>query len=148
MSADIEITPPAGLPDPREPISGMARADGNVMMATETVGFGTLDTLDELNAAKALIAVIAEIDKADAGVFSDAWWIEADRKWSKGLEMRRYLEEYEIVFRHFRDHCAPEDRTGLTDNHFWGKHRRETLRAEAFRFLMYYLTGYKITWTW
>lgn len=142
MSIGVHIIPPPGLPDPKEPVSAFARAPGNIMTASEVLGYRSLDDIpDPVVARGVLVDVIAELDKGDAGRFSDQWCADADRRWSRELEMRQTWSR-----------IAPCVRPGVEPDYmqsmhtYWGHITRERLRADAVRFLLYYLAGYEIRW--
>lgn len=142
MSVDIYVTAPPGLPDPKEPIFSFVRASGNIMMAPKVLGYRSLDDIpDRKVAASILVDVIAELDKGNAGGFSDQWCVDADLRWSGGKEMREAWEQV----RAWRNGPGPDYlRSPET---YWGHVTRDRLRKDAMRFLLYYLAGYEIRWS-
>ena len=145
MSAGLYVIAPdgSGLPDVREPISSMACADGNLLMATHQVGFETLDLIrDKDQALQAIHKVIDELALGDGGTFDDAWCVETDEKWSGGREMADHISHYRQVFEFYR-----RDGICKTEKEFWARHVREELRAQAVRFYLYLKAGYELYWT-
>lgn len=139
MSVSVSIIPPPGFPDPREPIISFSLNTGNIMTAPVVLGYiWTLDEATPVQARKALQEIIAELDKGDAGEFSDAWWVRADLRWSNGREMQEYWERVG-KYRTLLDGEGPDAQ--------WGKMRREELRKDALRFFLYYAAGYEVRWS-
>lgn len=149
MSVSVSIIPPPGFPDPREPISSFARCPGNIMTAPEVLGYVHLDEILTTNVTTAvprtvLTDVIAELDKGDAGKFSDQWCVDADLRWSGGREAEAAWREI-APFVHFEGRNTPPSMRSKTAN--WGHVTRERLRDDALRFFLYYAAGYEVRWS-
>lgn len=140
MGVDVEVIAPAGMPDADEPISAFARCRGNILMATEDVGFPRLDKCEQgTEAARALVALIEDLDRGDEGVFTYDYWEAADQQWSKGREMRQTMETARLITRR----CPS---LGKTPEQYAAGMKRDEMRKTAFRFLSYFKMGYTIEW--
>lgn len=138
MSIAVTVIPPPGLPDPKERATAFARCPGNIMTAPEVLGYPY--HLDESpDAILYLKAIISELDKGDAGKFSDAWCVEMDMRWSQGRDMNRAWCEV----------AALTPRTGAyaSECAYWGYTLRSKLRSDALRFFLYYAAGYEVRWS-
>ena len=144
MSVNIYIIPPPGLPDPQEPISSFANVPGNIMTAPEVIGCARLDDIPAVNTASSahvqvLTQLIAELDKGNEGKFSDQWCVDTDLRWSSGREMREAWHQIASYM--------PWTGKYESERTYWGCLKRDQLRKDAMRFLLYYLAGYEIRWS-
>lgn len=144
MSWDIDITGP--LPDPKEPIASICLSEGSLVLVTEKVGFKRLAYIkDREEAISALIAVITELDKGNEGIFNDDWCEYCDMQWSNGREMEENWSGWETILSRARGELNLPFKDKKT---CWGNHKRTQLRSDAVRFMLYYKSGYDITYTW
>lgn len=149
MGYGVEIRHPT-LPDVREPISSFAGCPGNMYYAVyELTGLRLCDmpcehASDQI--VEALQKVIAELDKGNDGMFNDQYACDADLKWSQGRETR---EEYSKWGPALESSLARGFKLPFNNYpSFCGWTLRERIRETAVRFMLYYLAGYKITYTW
>jgi len=140
MGVGIEVIAPEGMPEASEPISSFARCRGNILMATEDVGYPRLDKCEQPEqAASALLALIEDLDRGDDGVFTYDYWEAADQQWSKGREMAQTMDQARLITRR----CPS---LGLSAEQYAASMKRGEMRKTAFRFLSYFKMGYTIEW--
>jgi hypothetical protein len=131
------------LPDPKEPIFSVCSCPGNFYYSVMEMTGKQLRHMKKKEAIIALHDLILEIDKGNAGRFTDDWAVDADQKWSEGKETREEFEKWiEILKRQevvlpFNDYKS-----------FCGEHTRDRVRESAMRFFLYYKAGYEITYDW
>lgn len=139
MSWDVTITPPEGFPEVNETVCSFSMCPGNMYMSVREMNKKDLKDMSRQEAIDALKDLIAEIDKNNDGLFSDAYAVAADLKWSEGKQSRKEWERYapyrdSMPFKTYEDCC--------------GYMLRKHIREDAVRFFLYYASGYKIEYEW
>jgi hypothetical protein len=131
------------LPDPKERISSCCSCPGNFYYSVMEMTGKQLRNMKKKEAIEALHDLILEVDKGNAGMFTDEWAVDADQKWSKGEETRKEYEKFEGWVNN------PKIILPFTDyTSFCGSHARDNVRESALRFFLYYKAGYEITYKW
>ena len=92
-------------------------------------------------AIEALGLLARECNKEDKGIFNDAWCVDADVHWSQGKETLKEWDDYSRVM-------PAEIVKRYTYESYTGERTRQRIREDALRFLMYYLAGCEVTFTW
>ena len=133
------------LPKANECISSCSNCDGNFYTGVMKLTGKQLRQMETEEAIAALDQLIKEVDKGDAGIFSNEWAMESDRHWSNGRETFDAYSKYTEVFgsRGFPPQFPFTDYVS-----FCGYTVRDRIRTDAFRFWLYYKAGYKITYEW
>ena len=146
MSYSVEIThEDKNMPDVNEPVSSFCAVEGgNICMATEKVGYERLSRItDRDEAIRAISSVIKEIDKGNSGIWSDAYCVEIDNRWSKGRES---LDDWSKLSSIQNSPNLPEYMKSYEA--YTGYSTRSRIRKDAVRFLLYYKSGYDIKFEW
>ena len=147
MGLSVVIIPPEGFPDPEEKIVNFSYAEGNIVSAVNHLGFERLDELELQEQIEALRCLILELSKGDNGDFNDVWCEMTDKLWSNGKEMKRVWKEdgYPLLKRIKQAGVAPAQVLGYTNmKEYWGRQKRQHLREDAQRFMLYLMAGYKV----
>ena len=148
MGLSIQITSPEGFPDPQEKISSIGHGLGTIIGATTRVGFDPLDLIPTTEGRiRALSALVAEIDKGKKRKFSDSFCEVIDLEETNGREMRRAWEENGLPILRLAQARGTHFLQGLgysNRSEYWGRVRREVMRDDAMRFLLYLAAGYKV----
>jgi hypothetical protein len=137
MGWSITVTPPEGMPDVDEPISGMSSCSGNIYSSLIDLSGKRLKELTRDEAIQSLKDMIAECDKEGEGFFTDDYAVKSDIQWSEGRETRKDWDEVYSKHPYYNSY-----------EHYCGSQLRDRLRRTAVRFLLYYVAGYTITYEW
>ena len=139
MSFYVTITPPPNYPDVKELISSFAHCPGNIYTAVIALREKELKEMERSEAMDTLSEVINEVDKGDAGLFSNAYAVNADLMWSEGRETQ---EEWKALVAIWSTQLCSQPFKSYND--FCGYKLRSDLREVAIRFFLYYTAGYSI----
>ena len=134
MGWSVQVVPTEALPDVDEPISSFCWCPGNMYMCVKELTGTQLNHMTREQAIVALLRVIVELDKGNEGMFSDAYAVDADMKWSNGVESRKEWEKWACI-----QHFPYADYTTCT-----GHEMRTRCRDAALRFFLYYKAGYEV----
>lgn len=125
--------------DVDEPISCVSFGLGSLTQVTNLLGYAHLPVLTNAEACEALEKVILELDKGNAGLFSDAFGAAFDLRWSKGRETAREYAQWAP----FMDKVS----ANFTDyESFCGYYYRSRMRENCVRFWLYYKAGLTVQW--
>jgi len=141
MSWDITITPPPSMPDVQEPICSFSSCPGNMYVAILEMKGKQLREMDSNEAIEALKDLVVEVEKGNEGRFNDSYAVDADRKWSEGKETTKEWEKIQPYI-----HRAKWPFTNYEE--FCGYELRRRVRETTVRFLLYYKSGYEISYHW
>ncbi len=131
------------LPDPKERIHSCCSCPGNFYYSVMEMTGKQLRHMKKKEAIIALHDLILEVDKGNAGRFTDEWAVDADQKWSEGRETREEFAKWDGIVNHSKIVLPFNDYTS-----FCGHHTRENVRQSAMRFFLYYKAGYEIIYDW
>lgn len=140
MGWDITVKSPFEGIEINEPISAVSSCPGNFYSSIIQLHGEQLRHMEPDDAIEALCSLIIELDKGDAGLFNDAYFVGADRQWSNGRET---AEAYDSI-KDFSDRIP----YAKTYESYTGHTRRAQVRADAQRFLTYYASGCTISYDW
>jgi len=141
MSWDITITPPNNMPQVEEPIVSFSSCPGNMYVAVRDLIKKQLNEMEPSEAIESLRGVIIELDKGNSGLFSDSYCYEAEKQWHDNTDL------FELSKKN-KDLLLRGINTLDGYKEYCGNSTRQRIRKTSVRFMLYYIAGYNISYSW